>query len=173
MIGVNVVFANNTNGSQNRTYMQTSPSQKLIVDVDEIKAGKLVFVAWGHDLKPPKGGSDDPCAVTVNDNRKFILDKPDNKQTSIDFWKVRRVHVEEHANMKISMVDQKVMSPAMPSYKDEGITSSNLVAVPTAVLTRDVKRGDELVLFVPKAKQEEKKRPQNIVFAPASKKVKA
>ena len=111
--------------------------------------------------------------MTVNDNRKFILDKPDNKQTSIDFWKMRRVHDEEHANMKISMVEQKVMSPAMPSLKDEGITSSNLVAVPTAVLTRDVKRGDELVLFVSKAKQEEKKRPQNIVFAPASKKVKA
>ena len=70
--------------------------------------------------------------------------------------------------MKIAMVEQNVTVPTM---KDIGVTASNLivVSVPSAVLTKDVQVGDELVLHVPKAEKPDKKRPLNVTARPTAK----
>ena len=98
----------------------------------------------------------------------FEIDKPDQKKVSVDFWKVRKVSDEENSNMKIEMVEQNV---SVPTMKDIGVVASIpiVVSVPSAVLTKDVQVGDELVLHVPKAEKPDKKRTLNVASKPKAK----
>ena len=98
----------------------------------------------------------------------FEIDKPDQKKVSIEFWKVRKVSDEENSNMKIEMIEQNV---SVPTMKDVGVAASSpiVVSVPSAVLTKDVQVGDELVLHVPKAEKPDKKRTLNVASKPKAK----
>ena len=98
----------------------------------------------------------------------FEIDKPDQKKVSIDFWKVRKVSDEENSNMKIAMVEQNV---TVPTIKEVGAAASIpiVVSVPSAVLTKDVQVGDELVLHVPRAEKPDKKRTLNVASKPKAK----
>ena len=125
------------------------------------------MVAWPPGLKPFKEGTDEPCIVTVDNQHKYTTDKPDPKKYSIDFWKLRKVHEKEHSNMELEMIEQKVPLPSIRS-EDVASTCPSIVQVPSAKLTRDVHKGDELVLFLPKANQPDKKRPLNVVFQPVA-----
>ena len=70
--------------------------------------------------------------------------------------------------MSIEMVVQKV---PMPSVRLFGVLKSAemIVTVPSAVLTKDVNVGDELVLYVPKKEQPEKRKALTIAQKPVAK----
>ena len=99
----------------------------------------------------------DECAnrVTVggnNEHRTFDVENP-IKTVLIEFWKLRRVSSKDKANMAIDMECVNVPIPGM---------SSMVVAVPKAVLTKDVHKGDELVLHInatPKKENEKRALP--------------
>ena len=172
-IGINVVFFNNKKRTVNGLYVQVTPTSRLIVQQEGgYKSGELVFVAWGAGVKPKKETSEEALLASIQIKNKntvyFEIDKPDQKKVSVDFWKVRKVSDEENSNMKIEMVEQKVFVPTM---KDVGVAASVpiVVSVPSAVLTKDVQVGDELVLHVPKAGKPDKKRPLNVTARPTAK----
>ena len=76
----------------------------------------------------------------------FTIDKPDAREyPAIEFWKLRKVSVEQSANMSIDSVNIAVHLPKINS----GIRKSVYVSVPTAVSCKPVRKGDELVLYVP------------------------
>ena len=124
-----------------------------------------MFVARGVGVKPKKDSSEGAFLVSVQIKNKskidFEIEKPDPKKVVVDFWKVRKVAEQEHSNMKLEMIEQSVTVPTM---KEIGTAASSpiVVSVPSAVLTKDVNIGDELVLHVPKAeKPDKKKKPKN------------
>ena len=57
--------------------------------------------------------------------------------------------------MKIEMVDRNVSLPSIARYE---VTTQTSVSIPTAVITKDVAVGDELILHVPVQKKESAKR---------------
>lgn len=172
-IGINAAFFNNKKGNENGLYVQATPTSRLIVQQEGgYKSGQLVFVAWGAGVKPKKETSEEALLAFIQIKNKatvyFEIDKPDQKKVSIDFWKVRKVSDEENSNMKIAMVEQNV---TVPTIKEVGVAASIpiVVSVPSAVLTKDVQVGDELVLHVPRAEKPDKKRTLNVASKPKAK----
>ena len=81
----------------------------------------------------------------------FTIDRPDMQTyPALEFWRMKKVSVLEHATMELTMIDARVplpdLGPSMPH--------SVVVQVPAAILCKKVVPGSELVLFIPaKAKQ--------------------
>ena len=163
-------------------YIQDKPSTKVIVNREStIAAGGIVFPAFSPSLKVFRDkGPSAPYAFNAIVKSKagdtaevlgtFTLDKPDVKEyPALEFWKLRKVSVEEHANMTIGSVNIPVTLPKI----DSSVLKLVYVEVPTAVTCASVRLGDELVLYVPpKEKQDSNKKVLPVAYEPKIKKAK-
>ena len=67
------------------------------------------------------------------------------------------------------ILDTITKNVPVPSIKKLNITSPITVSLPTAVLSKDVEKGEELILFVPVAKKAVEKRALATVMKPKEK----
>jgi hypothetical protein len=166
IIGISSAFATNSHAPKIDTlYAQTSPSFKVIANKCIQKDG-LVLVAYSNSVKKPKEEHDSTLEynVQLNDDITFQMVKPDPKKFDVPYWRVRRVDDETHSNMVIELINRNV---SVPIIKGVSVASPTIVKVPSAVLKKDVRPGDELVLYVPpKPKTVKEKRSIPIAFAP-------
>ena len=163
-------------------YIQDKPSTKVIVKSEStIAAGGIVFPAFSQSLKVVKDrGPSAPYAFNAIVKSKagdtatvlgtFTLDRPDVKEyPALEFWKLRRVSEEKHANMTIGSVNMQVPLPKI----DSSVLKLVYVEVPTAVTCAPVRLGDELVLYVPaKEKQASNTKVLPVAFEPKPKRAK-
>ena len=87
----------------------------------------------------------------LNEKYKYQMVRTDPKShTLVEIWEVIRVDSEKNANMKIEMITQKIPLPKIATY---GVTSPMSLSVASAVLTKDVAMGEELLLYAPVQKR--------------------
>jgi len=135
-------------------YIQSTPSTKLIVSAASLEIGDIMLMPWATSMKPVKKDKAPEFVLTglrsTDDVRHFELDKPCPKAYGVyEFWKLRKVGEKEHANMEFAMVTVKVPLPKL-----KGFANTMVVELPQAVLFKNVKEGDELVLYIPALKKE-------------------
>ena len=75
----------------------------------------------------------------------FDLEKPNPAKHIVDFWKCRKVSEEQHANMTIDCLSLSVPLPKISATSKRSL----VVKIPIAVVSRTMRKGDELVIFVP------------------------
>ena len=147
-IGVHDAFFQHEKCPKDAIYLQKTPVLKLIAKQDLAKAA-LVFVSWAPTVKLAKN---QPLKVEVLGKEGaphgiFAIDKPNFKDFDFAmFWRLRKLSDKDECNMKLVSVEVKVPVPKI----DKTFAKTLTVMVPAAVLDKDVKEGDELVLFTPK-----------------------
>ena len=167
IIGINAAYCANAKMPKDALYIQKTPTCKLLAKAP-IAIGEAVFVAWTHHVKlvTKDDGGDNSNVVTVGGKYKFQMDKPDmKKHLLVEFWRVGRTDSEKYANMKIEMIDRNVPVPSIARYE---VTTPTSVSIPSAVVTKNVKVGDELILHVPVQKKDSVKRGIAMEFKPTA-----
>ena len=166
VIAINSAFGQSKPVPSESVYIQDAPSTKVVVQADEICKGELTFVPWTTSVKPHKDGGIYATVEYNGEVHQFDLDRPCAKTYLLEFWKLRRVGDKDNANMSIEMIDVAVPLPKL----GKSMAKSMIAKVLTAVLFKDVHKGDELVLYVyykPKVAGEKRSLPT--VCKPAAK----
>ena len=156
-------------GHQHRTcpadsiYIQKSPGTKIIAaSVDKLPDEGFIFTPFPGVVKAvPKNQSQSAyacmmmtVATTTSQSFVFVVDKPDmGAKLALEFWRMRRHSDKDYCNMELSTVDVTMPIPSL----GKGYKKSVVVTVPIAKPFKDIGKGDELVLFIPPKKKEEKK----------------
>lgn len=162
VIGVNEAFANNSLCPSGSIYIQKTPTQKVIVA--SLECDGLQAVPWSPTMKNCTTKSDGfkklltVSVLGMDDTTlaEFSIDMPgDLPYSGAFFWKIRRSSDETCCNMKMAIVNAKVPLPKMSSVESK-VPKHVIVTVPYAVLSKPVRQGDELVLYVPDKKAQAK-----------------
>ena len=154
-------------GHQHRTcpadsiYIQKRPTCKVIAaSVDELPDEGFVFTPFPGVIKAlPKNLSQSASAcmmmtVATSTPHSFVVDKPDmGAKLALEFWRMRRLSEKDYCNMELSTIDVTMPIPSI----GKGYKRSVGVTVPIAKPFKEIGTGDELVLFIPPKKKEEKK----------------
>ena len=164
IIGINAAYCTAAKVPKDVLYMQKFPNSKMIAK-EPIVIGDVVFVAWTHNVKLVKMDDESSVNVAIIDGKyKFQMTKPEpNHHPLVEFWRVNRVDSEKNANMKIEMITRTIPLPKITRYD---VTSPMSVSVASAVLTKDIAKGDELLLYAPFKKKEVVKRGLAMEFKP-------
>ena len=154
LLGIHSLFSQFPAIPEQAIYIQQTPSQKVIVNQGTLRKGDVSFLPWAVGLKARKDGLEHGICVLVftpgGGKLVFEMDKPDPTKGDCHVWRLRKTSEEEHCNMKMEMMDLRVpVLKLQCAAVTAGFVKSILVQVPRAVLTRNVKQGDELVLHVP------------------------
>ena len=123
-------------------YVQKKPATKVIVKAIE------KFVLTPYPCRINKVGKEvPPIHLTIGTNPPvtLVLDRPsDPPSLTLEFWRARRTSEKDHSNMVIKMTDVECRLPTVP-----GLPQSVVVRIPTAVTSKKLRKGDELVLHIP------------------------
>ena len=133
-------------------YVQNKPVVKVVV-ANAPTAGKFAITLYPAVVKKGKETNHVHLTIGTTPPVELNVEKPDMSLLhTFEFWRMRRVPEQHHANMVISMVDVECLLPTGVN----GLPKSVVVKVPTAVPCKKIKKGDELVLHIP-AKQKKQK----------------
>ena len=128
-------------------YVQKKPVVKVVVA--SVPSGMFAITPYPAVVKRGKETNHVHLRIGTTLPVDFNVEKPDMSLLHmIEFWRMRRVSEQDHANMVISMVEVEYLLPK----RVYGLPKSVIVKVPTAVPCKKIKKGDELVLHIP-AKQ--------------------
>ena len=145
-------------------YIQKKPSTKIIV------ANVAKFVLTPYPARVSKVGKEvPPIHLTIGTNPPvtLVIERPmDPPSLTLEFWRARRTPEKDHSNMVISMTEIECRLPTVP-----GLPEAVVVKVPTFVPSKRLRKGDELVVYVPgKPKKDKTEKLLPVVAEPAPKK---
>ena len=143
---------------------QEKPSNKLFA-LDKAAEGKLRLVPLTYKVDlPPKNSPLLSNVEIVVDKTKYHLKKCVERECIGEYWVMRVVHTKKDANMALQTFEVSV--------DVVGKTEKAIVKIPCAVNTCPVQKGDELVLYKPQEKKQDKDKEVAANLEPPSKKQK-